>query len=55
MGHTAIIVSVENGVITYAQHDDDKNNGNLNQYLIENANNPGAYSYVYVVRIRDDA
>ena len=33
MGHTAMIVSTDNGIITYAQHDNDKNNGNLNEYL----------------------
>lgn len=55
MEHTAMIVSVEDGKITYAQHDDDKNDGDLGKYLDTNINNPDAYTYVYVVRIRDDA
>ena len=36
MGHTAIIVSTENGKIIYAQHDADKNNGDLGEYLDDN-------------------
>ena len=55
MGHTAIIVSVDNGRIIYAQHDDDKNDGDLGKYLDANINVPGAYTYVFVVRIRNDA
>lgn len=55
MAHTAIIVSTENGIIKYAQHDSDKNDGNLNKYLDDNKNKRGAYTYVYVVRIKDDA
>lgn len=55
MGHTAIIVSTDNGRIIYAQHDDDKNNGDLGKYLDDNIDKEGAYTYVYVVRINDDA
>ena len=55
MGHTAMIVSTNNGRIKYAQHDDDKNDGDLNQYLDNNFGKEEAYTYVYVVRIRDDA
>ena len=55
MGHTAIIVSTDNGRIQYAQHDEDKNDGDLGKYLDENVDNPNAYTYVFVVRIRDDA
>ena len=55
MGHTAIIVSTDNGVIKYAQHDSDKNDGNLNEYLNKKGNDPNEFTYVYVVRISDDA
>ncbi len=54
MGHTAIIVSTDNGRIKYAQHDDDKNDGDLGTYL-DNKKSPEDFQYVYIVRIRDDA
>ena len=54
MGHTAIIVSKDNGRIRYAQHDDDKNNGDLGEYF-DTHKDPKDFQYVYVVRIRDDA
>ncbi|MDD6563977.1 MAG: amidase domain-containing protein [Clostridiales bacterium] len=55
MEHTAMIVSVDNGVIIYAQHDIDKNDGNLNEYLDKNGDDPNQFNYVFVVRIDDDA
>jgi len=50
--HAAMIVSVDNGRIKYAQHDADKNDGDLGSFL-DNPRNSRAYTYV--VRIRDDA
>ena len=50
VSHASMIVSVDNGTIIYAQHTDEKDDGNLNRYLAENKE-----TYVYVVRVRDDA
>ena len=50
-----MIVSVDNGVIIYAQHDIDKNDGNLNEYSDKNGDDPNEFNYVFVVRIDDDA
>ena len=54
MGHAAIIVSVDNGRIKYAQHDSDKDNGDLGYYL-DTHHDPRDFQYAYIVRIRDDA
>ena len=54
MGHTAMIVSVDDGRIKYAQHDDDKNDGDLGEYL-DTHNDPRDYKCAYIVRIRDEA
>ena len=54
IGHTAIIVSTDNGRIKYAQHDSDKNDGDLGDYL-DTHTDSSDFQYVYVVRIRDDA
>ena len=52
--HTSIIVSTENGKITYAQHDDNYDSRDLGEYL-DTHTDPHEYNYVFVVRMRDDA